>query len=65
MGNWLQLSQFTADECIKLSVTAFVRLPREPHTAVPLVPRHPRARFSREEESGGVLPGKITPAART
>lgn len=60
MGNWLQLSQFTTDECIKLSVIAFVHLAREPHTAVPQC-----ARFSREEESRVVLPGKITPATRT
>lgn len=65
MGNWLQLSQVTTDECIKLRVTAFVHLPREPLTVAPLVPRDQRARFSRREESGGALPGKITPAART
>lgn len=65
MGNWLQPSEFTTDEWIKLSVTVFVHLPREPHAAAPPVPRHQRAIFSREEERGGVLPGKITPAAHT
>lgn len=65
MGTRLQLSEFTTDECMKLSFTAFMHLPREAHAAVPLVGRYQRGRFSRGEESGVVLPGKITPAARS
>lgn len=50
---------------MNVSSLVFVPLPSEPHAAVPPVPRHQPATFNRGEQGGGVLPGKITPAARS